>query len=115
MLLVQPSFICNLQRSAPRARRYEEAVIVVNGKGRRGCSVKRLPLAAAKWLLSKHFTTGLPPIAAARSFNNIEDGFYISPAFLDKLSIHVAKNFLDLPKIKVRSRAHCLKGRDFWV
>ena len=45
----------------------------------------------------------LPPALrpAARSFNNIEDGFYISPAFLDKLSIHVAKNFLDLPKIKV--------------
>ncbi len=39
--------------------------------------------------------------SAARDLNNIEDGFYISPAFLDKLSIHVAKNFLDLPKIKV--------------
>ena len=75
---------------------------------------------------------------AQRSFDNIEDGFYISPAFLDKLAIHVrarsaacrpaplcqprarthahppacppsrlpacpqvAKNFLDLPKIKV--------------
>ena len=38
---------------------------------------------------------------AARDLNNIEDGFYISPAFLDKISIHVAKNFLDLPKIKV--------------
>jgi hypothetical protein len=38
---------------------------------------------------------------AARNLNNIEDGFYISPAFLDKMSIHVAKNFLDLPKIKV--------------
>lgn len=38
---------------------------------------------------------------AARSMNNIEDGYYISPAFLDKLSIHIAKNFLDLPKIKV--------------
>lgn len=38
---------------------------------------------------------------ASRSMNNIEDGYYISPAFLDKLSIHVAKNFLDLPKIKV--------------
>lgn len=38
---------------------------------------------------------------AARSFNNIEDGFYISPSFLDKMSIHVAKNFLELPKIKV--------------
>lgn len=38
---------------------------------------------------------------AQRNLNNIEDGFYIAPAFLDKLSIHVAKNFLDLPKIKV--------------
>jgi hypothetical protein len=38
---------------------------------------------------------------AQRSFNNIEEGFYISPAFLDKISIHVAKNFMDLPKIKV--------------
>ena len=38
---------------------------------------------------------------AARDLNNIEDGFYISPAFLDKLSIHIAKNFLELPKIKV--------------
>ena len=38
---------------------------------------------------------------ARRDLNNIEDGFYISPAFLDKISIHVAKNFLDLPKIKV--------------
>ena len=38
---------------------------------------------------------------AARSLNNIEEGYYISPAFLDKLSIHIAKNFLDLPKIKV--------------
>jgi hypothetical protein len=39
--------------------------------------------------------------SAARSFNNIEDGFYISVAFLDKMAIHVAKNFLELPKIKV--------------
>ena len=38
---------------------------------------------------------------ARRDLGNIEDGFYIAPAFLDKLSIHVAKNFLDLPKIKV--------------
>jgi hypothetical protein len=42
-----------------------------------------------------------PRRAAARNFNNIEDGFYISPAFLDKISIHVSKNFLDLPKIKI--------------
>lgn len=32
---------------------------------------------------------------------SVQDGYYISPAFLDKLSIHVAKNFMDLPKIKV--------------
>lgn len=38
---------------------------------------------------------------AARNLNNIEEGYYISPGFLDKISIHVAKNFLDLPKIKV--------------
>jgi len=38
---------------------------------------------------------------AQRTFNNIEEGFYISPAFLDKLTIHIAKNFMELPKIKV--------------
>mmetsp|Transcript_11353 Transcript_11353/g.34114 ORF Transcript_11353/g.34114 Transcript_11353/m.34114 type:complete len:454 (+) Transcript_11353:122-1483(+) len=38
---------------------------------------------------------------AQRQLGNIEDGFYISPSFLDKMSIHVAKNFMDLPKIKV--------------
>lgn len=38
---------------------------------------------------------------ARKSFNNIEDGFYISPAFLDKMTVHIAKNFMDLPKIKV--------------
>lgn len=38
---------------------------------------------------------------AQRTLNNVEDGFYISPAFLDKMSIHIAKNFMNLPKIKV--------------
>ena len=38
---------------------------------------------------------------AEKNLNNIEDGYYISPAFLDKISIHIAKNYLDLPKIKV--------------
>lgn len=38
---------------------------------------------------------------ARRSFDNLSDGFYISPSFLDKMSIHIAKNFMDLPKIKV--------------
>merc|ERR1712039_911883 len=36
-----------------------------------------------------------------RSFSNIEDGFYISPEFLDKMTIHIAKNFMELPKIKI--------------
>jgi hypothetical protein len=33
----------------------------------------------------------LIPPQAQRKFNNIEEGFYISPAFLDKITIHVAK------------------------
>merc|ERR550537_1376045 len=39
--------------------------------------------------------------SSKRSFSNIEDGFYISPEFLDKMTIHIAKNFMELPKIKV--------------
>eukprot|EP01026_Neomeris_dumetosa_P081916 TRINITY_DN928_c1_g1_i1.p2 TRINITY_DN928_c1_g1~~TRINITY_DN928_c1_g1_i1.p2 ORF type:complete len:444 (-),score=72.81 TRINITY_DN928_c1_g1_i1:577-1908(-) len=39
--------------------------------------------------------------AAQRSLGNIADGFYISPSFMDKMTIHIAKNFLDIPKIKV--------------
>lgn len=34
-------------------------------------------------------------------FDNMKDGLYIAPAFMDKLVIHVAKNFLNLPNIKV--------------
>merc|ERR1712050_319055 len=36
-----------------------------------------------------------------RSFSNIEDGFYISPEFIDKMTVHIAKNFMELPKIKI--------------
>merc|ERR1712078_371804 len=36
-----------------------------------------------------------------KNLSNIEDGYYISPEFLDKFTIHVAKNFLKLSKIKV--------------
>ncbi|KAG0566364.1 hypothetical protein M758_7G055700 [Ceratodon purpureus] len=35
------------------------------------------------------------------SFDNIKDGLYIAPAFMDKIIIHVAKNFMNLPGIKV--------------
>ncbi|ESW35429.1 hypothetical protein PHAVU_001G234300 [Phaseolus vulgaris] len=34
-------------------------------------------------------------------FDNMKDGFYIAPAFLDKLVVHIAKNFMTLPNIKV--------------
>jgi len=36
-----------------------------------------------------------------RSFSNIEDGFYISPEFIDKMTVHIAKNFMELPKIRI--------------
>lgn len=36
-----------------------------------------------------------------RKLKNFEHGYYISPKFLDKMSVHIAKNFLCLPKIKI--------------
>jgi hypothetical protein len=37
-----------------------------------------------------------------KNLDNIDaDGFYISKSFLDKMTLHVAKNFMKLPKIKV--------------
>merc|ERR1711985_98238 len=36
-----------------------------------------------------------------RTYSNVEEGFYISPEFLDKMTIHIAKNFMELPKIKI--------------
>ena len=37
-----------------------------------------------------------------KNLDNIDaDGFYISKSFLDKMTLHVCKNFLKLPKIKV--------------
>ncbi|GMI69763.1 rubisco activase [Hibiscus trionum] len=38
-----------------------------------------------------------------RTFNsdNTIDGFYIAPAFMDKIVVHITKNFLNLPNIKV--------------
>lgn len=29
------------------------------------------------------------------------DGLYIAPAFMDKLVVHITKNFMSLPNIKV--------------
>ncbi|KAI5072028.1 hypothetical protein GOP47_0012134 [Adiantum capillus-veneris] len=35
------------------------------------------------------------------SMDNMKDGYYIAPAFMDKLVVHIAKNFMNLPNIKV--------------
>ncbi|CAN6442776.1 unnamed protein product [Victoria cruziana] len=35
------------------------------------------------------------------NFDNTMDGFYIAPAFMDKLIVHITKNFMSLPGIKV--------------
>ncbi|KAF5729609.1 ribulose bisphosphate carboxylase/oxygenase activase chloroplastic isoform X1 [Tripterygium wilfordii] len=45
----------------------------------------------------EYLSTGL------RQFNldNNMDGFYIAPAFMDKLVVHITKNFMTLPNIKV--------------
>lgn len=34
------------------------------------------------------------------AMDNTEDGYYIAPAFMDKLVVHIAKNFMSLPNIK---------------
>lgn len=36
--------------------------------------------------------------------DNNMDGFYIAPSFMDKLVVHITKNFLNLPNIKVGNR-----------
>ncbi|CAL0308937.1 unnamed protein product [Lupinus luteus] len=45
----------------------------------------------------EYISTGL------RQYNldNTKDGFYIAPAFMDKLVVHITKNFMTLPNIKV--------------
>ncbi|XXG75269.1 hypothetical protein AAC387_Pa07g3812 [Persea americana] len=45
----------------------------------------------------EYLSTGL------RQYNldNTMDGFYIAPAFMDKLIVHITKNFMTLPNIKV--------------
>ena len=44
-----------------------------------------------------YISTGL------RQYNldNTMDGFYIAPAFMDKLVVHITKNFMSLPNIKI--------------
>ena len=78
---------CLLQQDITRGRDMVESLY----QGGQGGGGTHNPMLSSQDYLSQ----------AARDLNNIEDGFYISPAFLDKLSIHIAKNFLELPKIKV--------------
>jgi ATP-dependent 26S proteasome regulatory subunit len=40
-------------------------------------------------------------ILCSFNFDNMIDGLYIAPAFMDKIVVHIAKNFMDLPNIKV--------------
>ena len=37
------------------------------------------------------------------------DGYYIAPAFMDKLIVHISKNFMNLPNIKVRDVLHLVE------
>lgn len=40
--------------------------------------------------------------AGLKKFDNLDaEGYYISHSFLDKLTLHLTKNFMNLPKIKV--------------
>ena len=34
------------------------------------------------------------------NLDNTMDGFYIAPAFMDKIVVHITKNFMSLPNIK---------------
>ncbi|XP_010543271.1 PREDICTED: ribulose bisphosphate carboxylase/oxygenase activase, chloroplastic-like [Tarenaya hassleriana] len=44
-----------------------------------------------------YFSQGLRQFA----MDNMMDGYYIAPAFMDKVVVHITKNFLKLPNIKV--------------
>ncbi|XP_039172732.1 ribulose bisphosphate carboxylase/oxygenase activase, chloroplastic [Eucalyptus grandis] len=44
-----------------------------------------------------YLSAGLRQLA----FDNTMDGFYIAPAFMDKVVVHITKNFLNLPNVKV--------------
>lgn len=73
---------------------------IVRGKGMvsdlfqgKGVGMGTQEIVMSSW---DYVSTGL------KKFDNLDaDGFYISPAFMDKLTLHLAKNFMELPKIKV--------------
>ena len=37
------------------------------------------------------------------------DGYYIAPAFMDKLIVHISNNFMNFPNIKVRDVLHLVE------
>ncbi|KAM0821978.1 hypothetical protein ACQ4PT_071817 [Festuca glaucescens] len=45
-------------------------------------------------------------------FDNTMDGLYIAPAFMDKLVVHLAKNFMTLPNIRSLSSSVSGEARD---
>lgn len=47
------------------------------------------------------------------NFDNNMDGFYIAPAFMDKLIVHISKNFMTLPNIKVTQTKICFLQVNF--
>ncbi|KAA8518932.1 hypothetical protein F0562_016294 [Nyssa sinensis] len=49
------------------------------------------------WQCIEKISTGLRQY----QLDNNMDGFYIAPAFMDKLVAHISKNFMNLPNIKV--------------
>ena len=40
------------------------------------------------------------------SLDNKMDGYYIAKGFMDKLVVHITKNFMNLPNIKVVRSSH---------
>ena len=37
------------------------------------------------------------------------DGYYITPTFMDKLTVHISNNFMNFPNIKVRDVLHLVE------
>ncbi|KAL5126812.1 Ribulose bisphosphate carboxylase/oxygenase activase 1, chloroplastic [Glycine soja] len=55
----------------------------------------------------EYLSTGLKQY----NLDNNMDGFYIAPAFMDKLVVHITKNFMTLPNIKACSSHSWYLGR----
>nr|GMD19224.1 ribulose bisphosphate carboxylase/oxygenase activase 1, chloroplastic isoform X2 [Ipomoea batatas] len=66
---------------------------------RRG--IPSLPTAALSTRHHQRKRIGGHPVPGSYDLDNKLDGFYIFLAFIDKLVVHITKNFLKLPNIKV--------------